>query len=104
MNDGGPGRRRSVDVGGLALALSQDGLGYGWGGWEETENGETKYVTFHSWPVSLSRTRQMDKLRLEYQDFDISNSCFFDTFRYAEVLIDVRAHTETILNHDPQDE
>ncbi|PCH39434.1 HD-domain/PDEase-like protein [Wolfiporia cocos MD-104 SS10] len=56
------GRRRSVDVGGLALALSEAGSGHGWGGWEETENGET---------------------------------------RYAEVLIDVRAHTESILNSEP---
>ncbi|GBE83754.1 HD-domain/PDEase-like protein [Sparassis crispa] len=53
------GRRRSVDVGGLALALSDGTLGHGWGGWEETEKGETKY---------------------------------------AEVLIDVRAHTETVIN------
>ncbi|PSS36950.1 hypothetical protein PHLCEN_2v1166 [Hermanssonia centrifuga] len=55
-------RRRSVDIGGLALALSDEGLGHGWGGWEETEKGET---------------------------------------RYAEVLIDVRAHTETIVNLEP---
>ncbi|THH27442.1 hypothetical protein EUX98_g6746 [Antrodiella citrinella] len=58
-----PRRRRgkSVDTGGLALALSDQsqGLGHGWGGWEETETGET---------------------------------------RYAEVLIDVRAHTEEIVN------
>ncbi|KAH8084303.1 HD-domain/PDEase-like protein [Cristinia sonorae] len=54
-------RGRSVDTGGLALALSDQtqGLGHGWGGWEETETGET---------------------------------------RYAEVLIDVRAHTEGIVN------
>ncbi|OBZ67419.1 3',5'-cyclic-nucleotide phosphodiesterase regA [Grifola frondosa] len=62
MGDTGPGRRRSVDVGGLALALSDQGRGHGWGGWDETENGET---------------------------------------RYAEVLIDVRAHTETIVNQEP---
>ncbi|KAI0716394.1 HD-domain/PDEase-like protein [Earliella scabrosa] len=55
------GRRRSVDVGGLALALSDERRGHGWGGWEETDCGET---------------------------------------RYAEVLIDVRLHTETIVNQE----
>ncbi|EKM57972.1 uncharacterized protein PHACADRAFT_251905 [Phanerochaete carnosa HHB-10118-sp] len=55
-------RRRSVDVGGLALALGDEGRGHGWGGWEEIQDGET---------------------------------------RYAEVLIDVRAHTETIVNSEP---
>ncbi|KAI0822903.1 HD-domain/PDEase-like protein [Trametes gibbosa] len=55
------GRRRSVDVGGLALALSDENRGHGWGGWEETDCGET---------------------------------------RYAEVLIDVRAHTETMVSQD----
>lgn len=38
------GRRRSVDVGGLALALGNQGLGHGWGGWEEQEQGETRYA------------------------------------------------------------
>ncbi|RPD75396.1 HD-domain/PDEase-like protein [Lentinus tigrinus ALCF2SS1-7] len=60
MNDN-MGRRRSVDVGGLALALSDEGRGHGWGGWEETDCGET---------------------------------------RYAEVLIDVRLHTETIVSQE----
>ena len=40
----GHGRRRSVDVGGLALALGNQGLGHGWGGWEERELGEVRYV------------------------------------------------------------
>ena len=39
------GRRRSVDVGGLALALSDERRGHGWGGWEETDCGETRCVT-----------------------------------------------------------
>lgn len=30
-------RRRSVDVGGLSLALGSQGLGQGWGGWDECE-------------------------------------------------------------------
>ncbi|EGO03733.1 hypothetical protein SERLA73DRAFT_101986 [Serpula lacrymans var. lacrymans S7.3] len=38
------GRRRSVDVGGLALALENQGLGQGWGGWEEKEAGGTRYA------------------------------------------------------------
>jgi hypothetical protein len=40
------GRRRSVDVGGLALALENQGLGHGWGGWEEGEQGGTRYAVF----------------------------------------------------------
>ncbi|KAH9933825.1 uncharacterized protein B0H18DRAFT_982263 [Fomitopsis serialis] len=56
------GRRRSVDVGGLALALNDGQSGHGWGGWEDADDGGT---------------------------------------RYAEVLIDVRAHTENIVNVDP---
>ena len=46
-------RRRSVDVGGLALALGAVSLGgeapemgKGWGGWEETETGETRCVYY----------------------------------------------------------
>ncbi|KAH9833156.1 HD-domain/PDEase-like protein [Rhodofomes roseus] len=56
------GRRRSVDVGGLALALNDGQSGHGWGGWEDADDSGT---------------------------------------RYAEVLIDVRAHTENIVNVDP---
>ncbi|KAF7798462.1 hypothetical protein EIP86_009683 [Pleurotus ostreatoroseus] len=62
MYDLAHSRRRSVDVGGLALALSDGESGHGWGGWEEAEKGET---------------------------------------RYAEVLIDVRAHTESVVNLEP---
>ena len=32
-------RRRSVDVGGLSLALGSQGLGQGWVGWDESEIG-----------------------------------------------------------------
>lgn len=93
MSDGGSGRRRSVDVGGLALALSESeggGLGHGWGGWEETENGETKYV-IHIHSLSIPHTGPSS-------DQDLTS------LRYAEVLIDVRAHTETMLNCEHQDE
>jgi len=30
-------RRRSVDIGGLSLALENKGRGHGWGGWEVGE-------------------------------------------------------------------
>ena len=33
-------RRKSVDVGGLALALGEDGRGSGWGGWDEDQISE----------------------------------------------------------------
>ncbi len=83
MCDMGLPRRRSVDIGGLALALSDEGLGHGWGGWEETEKGETRCVC----ESLLGYINSSDRLR-----------CFA---RYAEVLIDVRAHTETIVNLEP---
>ncbi|KAG9309586.1 hypothetical protein JVU11DRAFT_10567 [Chiua virens] len=38
------GRRRSVDVGGLALALENQGLGHGWGSWDNVHQGETRYA------------------------------------------------------------
>ncbi|KIK96208.1 hypothetical protein PAXRUDRAFT_138985 [Paxillus rubicundulus Ve08.2h10] len=38
------GRRKSVDVGGLALALENQGLGHGWGGWDQVQQGETHYA------------------------------------------------------------
>ena len=44
MSDFTHPRRRSVDVGGLALALGSGESGHGWGGWEETAKGETRYV------------------------------------------------------------
>ena len=42
MLDLGHARRRSVDVGGLALALGNGESGHGWGGWDEAEKGETR--------------------------------------------------------------
>ncbi|KAF8556827.1 HD-domain/PDEase-like protein [Imleria badia] len=38
------GRRRSIDVGGLALALENQGLGHGWGSWDQVQQGETRYA------------------------------------------------------------
>lgn len=40
----GYARRRSVDVGGLALALSETGSGSGWGGWDESESDEVPFA------------------------------------------------------------
>ena len=76
-------RRRSVDVGGLALALNDatGALGHGWGGWDEEETGETRYASLFS----------------HFSAIHLSSL----GYRYAEVLIDVRAHTETIVNHEP---
>lgn len=47
MYDLGHPRRRSVDVGGLALALGDGESGHGWGGWEETEKDGTRCVRPH---------------------------------------------------------
>lgn len=60
----GHGRRRSVDVGGLALALGNQGLGHGWGGWEERELGEVRYVELLC-PIGscLALTRLLGQVR-----------------------------------------
>ena len=47
-------RRRSVDVGGLALAmggsaLGQEGTGKGWGGWEEGRGPENNMEERPEW-------------------------------------------------------
>ncbi|KIM91611.1 hypothetical protein PILCRDRAFT_810896 [Piloderma croceum F 1598] len=52
----GHGRRRSVDVGGLALALGNQGLGHGWGGWEERELGEVRYAELLSEMYTQTQT------------------------------------------------
>lgn len=44
MSELGQFRRKSVDVGGLALALGEDGRGNGWGGWDEDEISEAIYA------------------------------------------------------------
>ncbi|KIJ62183.1 hypothetical protein HYDPIDRAFT_176703 [Hydnomerulius pinastri MD-312] len=50
------GRRRSVDVGGLALALENQGLGHGWGGWDEVQQGETRYAELLSEMYTQTQT------------------------------------------------
>ena len=78
-------RRRSVDVGGLALALGVGQSGHGWGGWEETDKGETRCVPI---PACLYRAA-------------LTGPAHMMCLRYAEALIDVRAHTETVVNVEP---
>ncbi|KAH7887005.1 hypothetical protein F5I97DRAFT_1872260 [Phlebopus sp. FC_14] len=50
------GRRRSVDVGGLALALENRGLGHGWGGWDDVQQGETRYAELLSEMYTQTQT------------------------------------------------
>lgn len=73
-------RRRSVDVGGLALALGNQGLGHGWGGWDERELGEVRCVR---------------SLRL--RGFSYTSTTF--GFRYAELLSDMYTQTQNTVNH-----
>ena len=75
--EGGPAhlRRRSVDVGGLALALGNSGLGHGWGGWEEHDMGETRYVHRRLLSNILS-----------------------PKFRYAELLSEMYTQTQETVN------
>ncbi len=52
-------RRRSVDVGGLALALGtsslgEDGMGKGWGGWEDSESAGAPCVVLNQCFSKLS--------------------------------------------------
>ncbi|KAI0075527.1 HD-domain/PDEase-like protein [Panus rudis PR-1116 ss-1] len=60
---GGQLRRRSVDVGGLALALKDHSLGHGWGGWEEGETGETRYAE------NLIDVREHTEMVVKFEDF-----------------------------------
>jgi len=77
------GRRRSVDVGGLALALENQGLGHGWGGWEEDEQGETRYAIFYT----TSDQRHSHSVQTSY----------------AELLSDMYNHTQTAINYHVND-
>ena len=60
------GRRRSVDVGGLALALNDGQSGHGWGGWEDADDGGTRYGMCHL------KCRVLD--RLNYARTDMPKS------------------------------
>lgn len=72
-------RRRSVDVGGLALALGNQGLGHGWGGWEEREKGEVRYAR----SVNFFGLLRMLTRRI----------------RYAELLSEMYTQTQSTVNH-----
>ena len=100
------GRRRSVDVGGLALALADHGCGHGWGGWEETDSGETRCVFGAAATVTGALTGAVGCVSCVVR-------CVLCVVRrvlclvglrcdgrYAEVLIDVRMHTETIVSQE----
>lgn len=74
-------RRRSVDVGGLSLALGSQGLGQGWVGWDEsgndTEERQLLYV-----PSAL----------IHRDTFSLT------LFSFAELLSDMYNHTHMVIN------
>ena len=76
-------RRRSVDVGGLSLALGSQGLGQGWVGWDEseidTEEQQRLYV------ITLLPSMAVRRL-------------FLCRFSFAELLSDMYNHTHTVIN------
>ena len=76
-------RRRSVDVGGLSLALGSQGLGQGWVGWDEseidTEEQRLLCVTFFLIICRGTSTRVC-------------------AARFAELLSDMYNHTHTVIN------
>ena len=69
MYEAGPMRRKSVDVGGLALALAGGhGCGSGWGGWDEDGISEAMYVSLPL-PASQQQLMTLDTLALDMQSF-----------------------------------
>ena len=53
-------RRRSVDVGGLSLALGSQGLGQGWVGWDESETDTEQQQLLYVIPlISSTAVRQL---------------------------------------------
>jgi hypothetical protein len=76
-------RRRSVDVGGLSLALGSQGLGQGWVGWDEseidTEEQQLRCV------ISLLSSTAVPRL-------------IFAPVSFAELLSDMYNHTHTVIN------
>lgn len=78
------GRRRSVDVGGLALALENQGLGHGWGSWDQVQQGETRCVRFLSArSPSLSTVPDMP---------NCSTKCTCTRSRPSLTVIPIRTH------------
>jgi hypothetical protein len=82
-------RRRSVDVGGLALALNDSAHGHGWGGWEEGDTGEARCVV-----------RRFG---------DVGHPCSHFTFTlpylfsWAELLSDMYNHTSIAVSDQGHD-
>jgi hypothetical protein len=83
MYEAGPIRRKSVDIGGLALALAGGhGCGSGWGGWDEDDISEAMCVPLIP-PTSLLRPTETG---------------YIDS-RYAEFLSDMYTQTQSTVNY-----
>lgn len=83
MYEAGPMRRKSVDTGGLALALAGGhGCGSGWGGWDEDDISEAMYG-FSSFHISPWRPNDTGPTRS----------------RYAEFLSDMYTQTQSTVNY-----
>ena len=76
-------RRRSVDVGGLSLALGSQGLGQGWVGWDESEIDTEEQQ--HLYVIPLLPSTAVCRL-------------IFCLFSFAELLSDMYNHTHTVIN------
>lgn len=82
MYEAGPIRRKSVDIGGLALALAGDhGCGSGWGGWDEDDISEAMYAFL---TPSLST---------------VVHGTGLVCSRYAEFLSDMYTQTQSTVNY-----
>jgi hypothetical protein len=75
-------RRRSVDVGGLSLALGSQGLGQGWGGWDESE----------------IDTEEQQLLCVISPLVHRCIPTYLFLVRFAELLSDMYNHTHTVIN------
>jgi hypothetical protein len=75
-------RRRSVDVGGLSLALGSQGLGQGWVGWDESEiDTEAQQLLCVISPLIHRGT-----------------PTYLCLVRFAELLSDMYNHTHSVIN------
>jgi hypothetical protein len=80
-------RRRSVDVGGLSLALGSQGLGQGWVGWDESEiDTEEQQLLCVILPLSSTAL----------------TPTYLCPFSFAELLSDMYNHTHTVINAHEQ--